>query len=143
MTTTRDNLKDLTLEEGIAALKAAVLVRGETFVYPEEEKIESDGDTVCVYTREVDGKTVGSCLIGVALIDVLGMDPAKIDGLNDISYTAMARYGRDDFSLLNRVFREAQRNQDRGVAWGESVEHALDAWATDIKIELAYPDGRV
>lgn len=99
----------LTDEQFIAAMREAVKVRGEDFVYPEEWR----GGAVCQYT--VDGE--GACIVGKALEIALG-EPYLGDNA-------------DAFEVLTNVFhlglavslaaQETQGEQDNGEPWGKAL----------------------
>ena len=143
-------LENLTLAEAIAALRAAVEVRGANFVYPEEEKftptlmdgtVDPNQVSICMYTRggegEAEGKLVGSCVVGVALIDVLGVDPERLAGLQASADVALEHLGITEHKVITRVYLRAQGNQDAGIEWGAAVEDALEHYADDIATALA------
>ena len=124
MTTTQvpigKTIRELTIPQALEALEKAVELRGKDFVYPDDEKI--NGKT-CQYTREVDGTKVGSCLVGVALIDVLGLPPEHMAGSTLSASAALTRLGVTDAGV-RRVFGAAQGAQDDGRSWGTSLDLA-------------------
>jgi hypothetical protein len=130
----------MTKTEALDALNKAVEVRGADFVYPEEEKAVTDAKypdiASCIYTRNVDGQTVGACLVGVALIDVLGLDSDVIKDIYDTSYIALHRADVDNI-LINRIYRAAQNKQDNGWTWGAARDFAIAEHAEGIREVLA------
>ena len=121
--TTKEELQNLTYDQHKAALIKAVELRGNQFVYPKEER---DGNS-CMYTREVEGKRVGSCIVGVALIDVLGLEAddylieshAPADSL-------LSNLGVSNRAVLT-MYSEAQYTQDLEGTWGGARDSGIEA----------------
>ena len=118
-------------EPAVTALKNAVYVMGEDYVYePEEnEALLSDG---CVYF-DVEGQP--SCLIGHVLSD-LGMtsfEPESVENSSSVS-TLIARgvLKVDDIDPLSGSSKTAallaygQSLNDNRSPWGEAVTQAID-----------------
>ena len=137
---TKTSLKDLTLTEAIDALNKAVDIRGVDFIYPESEKraisAQDPNYKACVYTREVDHKLVGSCIVGVTLIDVLGVDAEVLDAVYDSSGEALRIVGVNSV-LISEIYRLAQIKQDQGHPWGVARDFALNRYQKDIAEALA------
>jgi hypothetical protein len=123
MTYSKEDIEDMTYDEAKEVLAKAVAIRGRDFVYPEDEKIQP---TICSYTREVDGNIVGSCVVGVALIDVLGFDGDALVGNTFAANTLLDKYGytvKDE--AVRTLFSVMQWKQDLGKPWGESFDLAI------------------
>jgi hypothetical protein len=122
MTKTLEEIANLTYDEAKNILAQAVAVRGEDFIYPEDEKITP---STCAYTREVDGKLTGSCVVGVALIDIMGIDPTLIGGSTFSADVLLDRSFGVKNSSVRSLFASIQWKQDTGTAWGVALDQAI------------------
>ncbi len=114
-------MKKITDEQFIAAMREAVKVRGEDFVYPDEWR--EDGYGACHYT--VNGE--GACIVGKAL-EIAAGEP--YEGDNGGAYVVLSEV----FGLSEKVAeaaRNAQVVQDNSRTWGEALadfEATLALW---------------
>jgi hypothetical protein len=121
-------IANITVEEALAAIEKAVEIRGRDFVYGDEERVHIDDDPdnehlVCVYTRTVGDEVKGSCIVGTALIDILGVDPKLLEGVYAASHVVMDKLGVRNYAA-REVFSKAQIHQDNRETWGESYDAA-------------------
>lgn len=114
---------ELTLDKAKELLAEAVALKGEDYVYTTPEGVQGteDGFPICLY---VHGDQPG-CLVGHVLA-AAGAPLATLAehenaAASDLLWALYDKYS-DDVSLL---LTEAQRAQDLGRSWGESVRYAL------------------
>ena len=133
-------MTEITRENFLAAMRKAVEMRGEDYVYPSLEGDPSlRGDAgECLYSK--DGQP--QCIIGMALYLI---DPALMptnveddelalnwDGdrhlycLDMDAATVLRRRGVEDRGLLDAA-EHAQSLQDNGRRWGEALEEFENA----------------
>lgn len=113
------------------------------FIYKEAER---DGENVplCVNVELIDGKWVGSCLIGQAYV-ALGIEAEDLVDMEEEDANTLAEFLEEsgavnydlgwDYSHLKMLAAEAQQGQDRGLPWREAVTHAIRIVETE-----AFPD---
>ena len=133
---TNYELTKLTPKQALDALREAVETRSRDFVYDDTFRVHPDehpSSLVCVYTREEEGELKGSCLVGTALIDILGADATKIDKLYGPAYMALDAYGIQDITV-RQIFAEAQIRQDERMPWGDAYD-AAERYALSAGVE--------
>lgn len=124
-------MKNVTYDETLAALKAAVEEKGAAYVYEREEHPEPglcSPQGACLNTS-ADGTKTG-CIVGNALVR-LGVSLkwlALAENINcssggilsKLRHEEKFRFDTDAGALL----AEAQSLQDNGIPWGEAVDQA-------------------
>jgi hypothetical protein len=123
-------MKVITYEMALEALKAAVAERGEDYEYGADRRAqnEEDGyDIDCFYINPETDEP--DCGVGVALAS-LGVPKVDLEYGEGMPAFALTRYLMDshdfDFDLKARnLLSRFQEMQDRGVAWGESLQLAV------------------
>lgn len=120
-----------TKEQALEALRKAVKLKGEDYVYPEEEKFMGS----CRYAND-EGSP--SCIVGHV---VYILDPEAFKHLaaveaeqettavEDLTIAYEGSYLPEDFwdRATARVLQEAQSKQDTGSKWGDALGAAEDA----------------
>ncbi|WP_040828969.1 hypothetical protein [Nocardia jiangxiensis] len=108
------NISDIDLDDLEDEIRRLAAETPE-YVYP---------DASCVYVkRKLSGGLCGSCLFGVALIN-LGVDPEQLDVGSDTSITALlADHGFEKTPQIE-WFQTVQNLQDDCYPWGRAVKMA-------------------
>jgi len=116
-----------TYEQTLDLLNEIVSNKGENYVYPYSSP---QWDAPCrYYERELEGPWYPSCLVGHVFDRVMDEDTiGKVISLyntagiteGSISHLVEPFFDNESISLLSA----AQRRQDRGSTWGESVKVA-------------------
>lgn len=126
----------ITKAETLAALKAAVALKGADYVYPADLKFnevpgnERHLDTpACIYFDHRQNPPVPCCIVG-HVFATLGIDPGLVEEFCSADQAvnedaAGVEFEGDAMALLE----QAQQYQDDGTPWGRSVAKA-EEWVT-------------
>lgn len=89
----------------------------------------------CTYLKEVDGKLVGDCIVGQALVN-LGIDrEVLIDADNRLKVGAGKRASSiikgldtdlNGYEPLLDVIDNVQQDQDDQICWGDAIRHLTE-----------------
>jgi hypothetical protein len=116
---TADTMAVIDISRALDLLAAAVEQKGECFVYVAGQRQS------CLYTT--DGGP--QCLVGRAL-SLADVSDNDLNSLGDRGVRELYRQGSLPVRLTLgalAVLDAAQRGQDRGYAWGDALEYAVDA----------------
>lgn len=106
----------ITGKQAIKALKKAVELKGEDYVYPESKRgLEGE----CLYQAE--GEPL--CIVGVAL-DSLGVD---LKGRTNLGVRLINTYwkGVKLTPKAQEIFAKAQQIQDENGTWGDALHQGM------------------
>lgn len=119
-------IKDIPLAEVIAEIRR-IAAESPDYVYEPVVKPNSLGIGTCEYVeRSADGKLIGSCIVGRALVN-LGVPPEVLTFTDDFTPTAFGLFEDPDHdgrvAEINWIQR-VQGGQDRKMSWGDAVARA-------------------
>lgn len=127
---------ELTMERTKGLLAEAVAERGEDYVYttPSGKTPDGEGGTNCFYVHYDKGgerlpEPVAGCIAGLVLhkaglpLDTLSEHENSPVDIVLSHLTGAGEVGAE--SGVQRLLRDVQRRQDKGVAWGQAVALTL------------------
>lgn len=125
-------------EQFMAAIRKAVGIRGEDYVYPSKEEhpeywlntyldnTDSSDNLSCRY-RLKDGTP--ACIVGLALHEI---DPALVPASSQVANASIILRDIGFSPEVRRPARAAQSAQDGGASWGEALRVFEACYAAEV-----------
>lgn len=129
----------LTYENTVLALKNAVALKGEDYVY--KVSANTRGPACVYFGRDKQP----SCIVGHLLAE-MGVEPFAFNSkTNSSSVTALMSKGVLEVDDLDANFRSrtlellamTQNKQDNGIPWGRALEEGID-YANSLRASIPY-----
>lgn len=135
--TTTDTKVDLSDAKAMfAALERVVEERGADYVYEKQPDARPGwaGNFRCLYVHEgEDGTREPGCAIGLLVQQVTGtLDEFKSEGMSASLVLTNLRVTTGGYTLGAQIANEFQIKQDKGMPYGEALEHVRHVFATSL-----------